>query len=41
VRLIVLFARAIRETGTTYTLDDLNQRLRALLQLLEDSGISH
>ena len=34
-------AQEMRETGVTFTLDDLDQRFQALLQQLEDSGVCH
>jgi hypothetical protein len=32
-------AQEVRETGTTFTLDDLDQRFQGLLRQLVDSGI--
>ena len=39
MKLNAQLAQAMRETGVTLTLDDLDQRFQALLQQLEDSGI--
>jgi hypothetical protein len=34
-------AQKVRESGVTFTLDDLDQRFQALLKQLEDSGVCH
>ena len=39
MKLNALLAQEMRETGATFTLDDLDQRFQALLQQLEDTGI--
>ena len=39
MKLNAQLAQQMRETGVTFTLDDLDQRFQALLQQLEDDGI--
>ena len=39
MKLNAQLAREVRETGATFTLDDLDQRFQALLKQLEDSGV--
>jgi hypothetical protein len=39
MKLNVQLAQVKRETGTTFTLDDLDQRIQALLQHLESDGV--
>jgi hypothetical protein len=41
MKLNAQLAEIVRETGATFTLDDLDQRFQVLLQQLEDSGSYH
>ncbi|MCL4506170.1 MAG: hypothetical protein M1434_11640 [Chloroflexi bacterium] len=41
MQLSVQLAQAVRETGVSFTLDDLDQRFQALMQQLVDSGVCH
>jgi hypothetical protein len=34
-------AQEVRDTSTTFTLDDLDRRFQSLLKQLEDSGVCH
>ena len=38
MKLKALLAQVVKETGVTFTLDDLDQRFQALLQQLQNSG---
>ena len=39
MKLNAQLAQVVRETGATFTLDDLDRRFQALLQQLEEDGI--
>ena len=40
MKLSAQLAQAVQETGTTFILDKLDQRFQALLQRLDDTGVS-